>query len=328
MNGAVVPYVRAKTVCNCATAAVLFLVAYLLSQLGGCSSINNVAYSRSSKGAFQLFADTVGDQSWTWENVLPFYKKSMDFVPPDASTRFANATPSYTASSTARGGPLDISYPAYAQAWSTWVAKGLAAIGIPQAKSFIDGSLSGSAYQMYTVYHGDGHRSSSDIAYLRPVQKRRTNLVVFTDTLAERVVFDSKKTATGVVVTSGNTTFTLTARQEVILSAGVFQSPQLLMVSGVGPKDVLQKYNIPVVADRPGVGQGMQDHILIPLTYQVNLAGTDPQSPATIADFNDRARGPLTNPGGDFVGLEKIPAAFRANWSSETKSGKHLQETG
>ncbi|KAK3944450.1 hypothetical protein QBC46DRAFT_251846 [Diplogelasinospora grovesii] len=302
LGGAVVDYVRAKT-------------------LGGCSSINNVAYSRSSKGAFKLWADTVGDQSYTWDRVLPYYRKSMDFTPPDASTRFANASPSYNAAATARGGPLDITYAAYAESWSTWVARGLAAIGIPPTSALIDGTLTGSTWQLYTVDHATGHRASSDTAFLRP-SLHRPNLVVFTETLAERVLFNVWKVATGVeaTTTGSNTTFTLTARREVILSAGVFQSPQLLMVSGVGPRAVLQQYNIPVVADRPGVGQGMRDHILIPLTYQVNLASVDLTSATAVAEFNTQARGPLTNPGGDFVGLEKIPAAFRTNWSSEKKT--------
>jgi len=300
LGGAVVDYLRAKT-------------------LGGCSSVNNVAYSRSSKGAFQLWADTVGDQSYTWDNVLPFYRKSMNFTPPNAATRFANATPNYNAAATAQGGPLDITYAAYAESWSTWVARGLAAIGVPSVGSFIEGNLSGSAWQLYTVNPATGHRASSDIAFLRP-SLNRPNLVLFTNTLAERVLFNSRKTATAVEVTSGNSTFVIPVSKEVILSAGVFQSPQLLLVSGVGPKAVLEQYNISVVADRPGVGQGMHDHVIIPLSYQVNLASVDLTAASVVDDFNNYARGPLTNPGGDLVGLEKLPAAFRANWSSSTRT--------
>ncbi|RYP44791.1 hypothetical protein DL768_008782 [Monosporascus sp. mg162] len=300
LGGVVVDYVRAKT-------------------LGGCSSINNMAYSLSSKGAFKLWADTVGDQSYRWDQIVPYYRKSMDFTPPDATTRWANATPSYNAASTAKGGPLGITYPAYAQSWSTWVAKGLAAVGIAPTTALLDGTLSGSTWKLFTVDHTTGHRASSDTAFLRPVLGR-SNLVVFTDTLAERILFGANKVATGVEVTMANTMFTLTAKREVILAAGVFQSPQLLMVSGVGPKAVLQQYQIPVVADRPGVGQGLRDHILIPLTYRVNLASVDLTAAAVVAEFNNQARGPLTSPGNDFVGLEKIPSALRANWSSQTKT--------
>lgn len=279
-----------------------------------------MAYAHSSVGAYQLLADTVGDQSFTYDNVVPYYKKSMDFTPPDSATRFANTTPSYTAASTAKGGPLAVSYPSYGTAWSTWVAKGMAALGLPQTKSAIDGSLNGSAYLMLTVNHPNGHRVSSETGFLRPYLGRK-NLFLFNGTLAERVIFN-KKVATGVEVTADNTTYTLSASKEVILSAGVFQSPQLLMVSGVGPAAVLKEYGIPVVANRPGVGQGMNDHLFVPLVYPVNLKNIEVVTSEVIEEFNDHAIGPLTTTGSDYVGFEKIPQALRANWSAETKECK------
>ncbi|KAK3380729.1 hypothetical protein B0T24DRAFT_199934 [Lasiosphaeria ovina] len=300
LGGTVAPFVRAKL-------------------LGGCSSLNFAAYSRASKGSLQKFADAVGDQSYTWDNVLPYYKKSMLFTPPNSATRFPNATPSYDPAYTARRGPLDVTYPAYGEAWGTWVARGLTAAGLPRAGAFITGTLNGNTFQVLTLNPRTGHRASSDTAFLRPVLSRN-NLVLFDGTLAERVLFDSSKTATGVRVSSTKcpAAFTLSARKEVILSAGVIQSPQLLMVSGVGPAATLAQYNITVVADRPGVGQGLVDHILIPLTWKTNLAIPDTASPASVNAFNTAKTGPLTNPGGDFAALEKIPAAFRTNFSAST----------
>lgn len=306
MGGAVVGYVRAKS-------------------LGGCSTINDVAYSRGSKGAFKLWADSVGDQSFVWDEVLPYYQKSMNFTPPNNHTRFANSTPAYDASLTAQGGPLDVTYPAYGESWSTWIAKGLAAIGIPNVGALIEGTLYGSTYQLLTVNPDNGNRASSDTAFLRPILDR-TNLFIFKETFAERVLFKSKKVATGVEVTTNNgsttSSFVIKANKEVILSAGVIQSPQLLMVSGIGPAAVLKQNNINVVANLPGVGQGLLDHILIPLTWQVNLETPDVVSASAESafDHNEPATGPLTNPGGDFAGLEKIPTAFRANWSTATKN--------
>ncbi|KKK20301.1 hypothetical protein ARAM_002426 [Aspergillus rambellii] len=297
-NGSVVDYPRAKA-------------------LGGCSVANSMAYSHSSVGAFQLWADTVGDQSYTYENVVKYYHKSMNFTPPDSETRLANATPLYDSADVVTGGPLSVTYAAYSESWSTWVAKGMAAVGILPTDSFINGNLNGSAWQLQTVNHADGHRASAEVAYLRPYLSR-PNLVLFTETMAERILFNDRKAAKGVEVTTANTTYTIRARKEVIVSAGVFQSPQLLMVSGVGPAAVLEEYDIPVVADRPGVGQGMNDHIFVPLTYRTNL---ESQSTVTVEDmeeFNNDATGPLTNPGGDYLGLEKIPQALRANWSAET----------
>ena len=76
--------------------------------------------------------------------------------------------------------------------------------------------------------------------------------------MAKRILFDHNKTATGVTVEQGSIQFTLSASKEIILSAGVMQSPQLLMVSGIGPSDTLSKYNIPLVSDLKGVGQNLQ----------------------------------------------------------------------
>jgi choline dehydrogenase len=252
---------------------------------------------------------------------LPYYRKTMDFTPPNDATRFANASPTYDIFGVAEGGPVDITYPAYAESWSTWVGRGLAAIGVARTGALIDGSLFGSTWQLYTVNHATGDRVSSETAYLHPAQGRH-NLVVMTETLAERVLFNANKDATGVVVSTSKGMSTITARKEVIISASTFQSPQLLMVSGIGPQAVLEQLNITVIANRPGVGQGMRDHILIPLTYQVNIESVNPNSASSVYEFQRQARGPLTNPGGDFVGLEKIPTALRANWSSETTTGK------
>jgi choline dehydrogenase len=292
-------------------------------QWGGCSSINSMAYARSAIGAYQLWADLVDDQTFTYDNLVQYYKKSMDFTPPDAETRFANTTPSYNESSIAEGGPLAVSYPAYGTAWSTWVAKGMAALGIPQTDSAIDGTLSGSAYLMLTINHPNGHRASAATQYLRPYLGRK-NLYTFPWTLAERVIFDSDKVAKGVEVTNttSNTTYTISASKEVILSAGVFQSPQLLMVSGVGPKALLEEFDIDVVADLPGVGQGMDDHLYVPVVYPVNLEDISTVTEEEIEEFNNEAIGRLTTTGSDYVAFETIPEALQANWSAETTECK------
>ncbi|SPQ24137.1 4d25f1c3-c0df-41a7-9ea4-2e88fa6da211 [Thermothielavioides terrestris] len=301
MNGAVAAYPRAKA-------------------LGGCSTINELVYSRSSKGAFDLFADRVGDNSWKWDSVLPYYKKSMNFSAPTA-TRFANATPDYDTSQTARGGPLSIIFPAYAEAWSTWVKEGAEAFGLSPSGGFLDGNLANqSSWFLVTANQATGERATSETAFLEPVKHRR-NLFIYTHTMAERILFNNSKAATGVEVSANNGTFNITATKEVILSAGVFQSPQLLMVSGVGPASVLQNHGISVIANLSGVGQNMQDHVITFATFQVKLDNVLDlvSSPEAVTEFNTRAAGPLTNTGGDFGALLKIPPALRANWSDETK---------
>ncbi|KAK6079052.1 glucose-methanol-choline oxidoreductase [Seiridium cupressi] len=303
-NGSTTEYTRAKA-------------------LGGCTIVHYMAYSQSSYGAFQKWADTVDDDSYTYPNFSAYYRKSMDFDASTINSRYPNATPTYDATVTVEGGPLGVSFPAFAQSWSTWVARGLEAVGIQPRGALIDGTLSGATWQINTINATTGLRASAEASYLRPV-KERSNLFVFNGTLAEKVLFDGNQTATGVLVTTGTTSYTLSAAREVIISGGTFQSPQLLMVSGVGPADTLAQYDIPLVADRPGVGQGMNDHVMFGISYQANVETLSAYSvgdnlAVANAEFVANRTGPLASPGGDFVALEKLPASYRASLSNKTQ---------
>ena len=220
-----------------------------------------MAYQRGTKEAYQRWADEVDDQSYTFEALLPFFEKSLNFTPPNNQKRGLNATPQYDTSSLGAGGqPLDITFPNYALSFSTWIQKALQAIGIEPIDGFTSGHLFGSSYNIATINQTTGLRESSETAFLTPALGR-SNLVVFTHTLAQKILFKGD-TAIGVSVAGANATLsarnaTLLAKKEVILSAGVFQSPQLLLVSGIGPKATLEQHGIPVIADRPGVGQNM-----------------------------------------------------------------------
>jgi choline dehydrogenase len=286
--------------------------------LGGCSDVNDMAYSHTCKGAHQIWADTVGDQSYTYENMLEFYHRTMNFTPPYNQDRFANATPEYNPADTVTGGAISVTFSNYAQSWSTWLSLGLEAIGIQKTNSYIDGNLLGQAYNIHTINRTFGSRSSSQTAYLRPVLSR-PNLAVFNFTLVQRIIFNDRKEATGVLVNNS----IITASKEVILSAGFVQSPQLLMVSGVGPASLLKSLSIPVVADRPGVGQNMKEQFATFVTYQVNLlTGTELGISSSyldnaIIEWNTNGSGPLASPGGDLYSNELIPRYLRANWSAE-----------
>lgn len=131
----------------------------------------------------------------------------------------------------------------------------------------------GCQYCSTTIDPANEKRESSQTSFLsQAASENLTNLKIFTLTMAKSIVFDANKKATGVKVVSGAIVpYTLKATKEVIISAGAFQSPQLLMVSGVGPSDQLQKFKIPVVANLPGVGQNMQDHIFFGPSYRVQV---------------------------------------------------------
>lgn len=120
-------------------------------------------------------------------------------------------------------------------------------------------------------------------------------------------------------------TYTIKASKEVILSAGSFKSPQLLMVSGIGPKATLEEHNIPIVNALEGVGQNMWDHIMFGPSYAVNLPTLDKTvgDPAVLAkallDYTLYATGPLTSNVADFIGWEKMPEKYRSTWSESTR---------
>lgn len=225
--------------------------------LGGSSARNYMAYQRGTVESYGMWADQVGDQGYSWSNFLPYFEKSLNFTPPDASKRAANATPDYDTKTLGQGnGPLSVTFSNYAQAYSSWVQKGLQEIGVQPRKGFTSGQLFGSAYSVVTIESTLQTRESSETAFLQPALTN-PDLTVYTQTLATKIMFDSNKVATGVQVDTAGKVYTLSASKEVIISAGTFQSPQLLMVSGIGPQSTLSQFNIPIVADRPGVGQDM-----------------------------------------------------------------------
>lgn len=146
-------------------------------------------------------------------------------------------------------------------------------------------------------------------------------------TQAMQILFDDNKHATGVKVQSAGRDYTLSAKNEVILSSGVFHSPQLLMVSGIGPRETLEKHNIPMIVDRPGVGQNMHDTCNAGgITFPVSVISTairerDAEYEArAVEQFNTNGTGILTNTGGDLLSFERLPDSYRSHLSNTTQS--------
>ena len=295
--------------------------------LGGSSARNFMIYQRPTIGSLQRWADAVDDQSWTFDNTLSYYQKSCKFTPPDLTKRATNASASYREDAfSATGGPLDVSYANYAQTFSSWMQESFNEIGIATTEDFNSGSLLGCQYCSSTITPANENRASSQTTFLDSVANY-TNIKVYSATLAQKILFDSAKTANGVLVSTAGLPYTLTATKEVILSAGAFQSPQLLMASGIGPADQLQSLGIPVLADRPGVGQNMTDHIFFGPAYRVNIQTFTRLAndlPYTLDQFTTEYpllhEGPLTNPVADFLGWEKVPSSLRSNFTPSTLS--------
>lgn len=225
--------------------------------LGGGSTRNFMWYQRGSTGSYQKWADAVGDESYEFKNFEPYFKKSVQFSEPPPG-RDKNATPKYDSSAfDSAGGPLQVGYPVFASPAASWIAKGLEHIGIKQVDGMANGNLFGWTWIGQTI-DSSQKRSTSENSFLRDAIENTLSLQVYPNTLAKKVLFDDSKTAIAVEVEStgtgsGSITYTISANKEVILSSGAFRSPQLLMVSGVGPKATLEAHGIETVVDRAGV---------------------------------------------------------------------------
>lgn len=291
-----------------------------------------MVYQRGSVQSYKMWADLVGDESYEFESLLPYFEKSLKFTPPDTSRRFKNGSVDYDPTVLGDGqGPLSLTFSHYVQAFGTWVVKGLGELGFPVIPGFQsghlmrDGSTMGQAYSMYNINATTMLRESSETSFMRLAMEHE-NFIAYPSTMAKRVLFDEDKKATGLMVDTQGVQYILSARKEIILSAGFIGTPQLLMVSGVGPADTLQRLNIPVLADRPGVGQGMQDHVYFGPSYRVNAPTMsslfeNPKFAAQQAtEFKNNAAGMYTNPASDIIAWEKVPTEMRSNFTEASRT--------
>ncbi|KAM0708511.1 hypothetical protein Q7P35_005163 [Cladosporium inversicolor] len=292
--------------------------------LGGSSARNFMLYQRGTVGSYDMWAREIDDESYTWDALQPHLKRSVDFTPP-GPLRAANASAGYAAEAfDSTGGPLQVSYANYASPFSSYMEGSLNEIGIPEAQDFNSGSLMGAQYASSTINPKNAKRDSSETSFLKEASSR-PNLHVFSATKAKQIIFSGKR-ATGVRVSSGILGFpkTINARKEVIVSGGAFHSPQLLMVSGIGPSATLQKFGITPVSVLQGVGQNMWDHIFFGPSYRVKvdtftrLANSPLYTVAQFIPFSTQQKGPLTNPVCDFLAWEKVPSILRSGFTQQS----------
>ena len=219
--------------------------------IGGSSSINAMSYVRGHHEDYDLWSRN-GCMGWSYAECLPYFKKSENWEKGDDHFR-------------GTGGPLNITENKYRDPLlQAWLEAG-EAVGYGITKDYNGARNEGLGVHQSTTL--DGRRHSAAGAYLRPAIKR-SNLTVITRALAHRVVFEGTK-AIGVEYSTKNATTTVArADREVILSGGVINSPQLLMLSGIGDADQLKAHGIDVVVDLKGVGQNLRDHLAIDVQYE------------------------------------------------------------
>ena len=210
--------------------------------LGGSSSINAMIYIRGSQADYDDWAQG-GATGWAYEDVLPFFKKAQN------QERGESAFHSV-------GGPLNVADLRDRNPLSEVFLEATAQLQLPGNADFNGETQEGMGF--YQVTQKDGRRCSTARAYLDPARSR-SNLTIISEAHATQVLFTEKR-ASGVEYQSKEGLCKVDAASEVILSAGAFQSPQLLMLSGIGPGMHLKKFGIEIVSENNNVGQNLQDH--------------------------------------------------------------------
>lgn len=255
--------------------------------LGGSSVLNAMVYVRGNRRDYD-FWEAQGNPGWNFDNVLPYFKKSEDNRNP-----YLAHNPYH-----GKGGYLTVQE----APWRTPLS--IAFIKAGQELGYENRDINGEEQTGFMLTQATirrGSRCSTSKAFLRPV-RLRSNLHIAMHAHATRILIDKvTKRAYGVEFKKYNKKYVIFARKEVILSAGAINSPQLLMLSGVGPADHLQEMNIPVISDLP-VGNNLQDHVgLGGLTFVVNdpvtVTKSRFQTPAVAMEYVLNERGPMSFPG-------------------------------
>lgn len=212
--------------------------------LGGSSAINAMLYVRGHRSDYDHWA-RLGNRGWSYADVLPYFKRAEHNESFDGSEYHGN------------GGPLNVMHLRSPSSLNRTFLAAAAANGVPNIPDCNGETQEGSF--MYQVTQQDGERCSAARAYVQP-NLGRANLKVLTHAHCAQILFEGRR-ACGVAYHQDGALHEVKARREVVLSAGAFGSPQLLMLSGIGPADLLQAHGIPVLQAQPGVGSNLQDHI-------------------------------------------------------------------
>jgi choline dehydrogenase len=221
--------------------------------LGGSSSINGMIYMRGQREDYDAWARTTRDPSWSWDSVLPVFRRSEDY--------YGGASDAHGA-----GGPWRVEKQRLKWKILETFSQAAQQSGIPATDDFNRGDNSGVGY--FDVNQKRGIRWNASKAFLRPVLGRR-NLTVMTGAHTQRLVFDGRR-CVGVDYVRDGAAFFAGARDEVILSAGAVNSPQLLELSGVGDAARLRELGIDVVHALRGVGENLQDHLQLRMAFKVD----------------------------------------------------------
>ena len=239
--------------------------------LGGSSAINLLAMVYPSRASIDTWA-RLGNRDWDWEHLLPYYWKFISYNKPSEQTAKDLGTDYFDESLQGRSGPIQGTFAEFhgplSHAWlETFEALNLKVGEDQGAGNYLGGLSIQSAVDSKTM-----ERSHAGSAYYEPIANR-SNLHVFTETVVEKILLNTtdggRTRATGVQISRNNKKETKLASREVLLCAGVFQSPQLLELSGIGSSQLLKSRGIDIAIDNPDVGENLQDHPVTGVSLEV-----------------------------------------------------------
>ncbi|MCF6113992.1 GMC family oxidoreductase [Mesorhizobium muleiense] len=223
--------------------------------IGGSSSTNAMAYVRGNRGDYDRWAAS-GLTDWSFDKVLPYFKKQERWEKGESDFRGGS-------------GPLNTQFCRYKDELIDAFATASRDAGYPQTDDYNGPVQEGFGRLQMTI--ANGRRCSTASAYLRPAM-RRSNVKVLTGAMATRILLKDGR-ATGIAYTRGGATHQVLARHEVVLAGGVINTPQLLMLSGIGDSGELAAHGIETKVDRPHVGKNLQDHVSVILMYRRKQPG-------------------------------------------------------
>jgi choline dehydrogenase len=224
--------------------------------LGGTSSINGMVYIRGQREDYDHWAQ-LGNRGWSYDDVLPYFKSAENFE--RGGDDFHGS-----------GGPLHVSDPRETYPITEAFLTAARGAGLAGNADFNGAVQEGFGYYQWTIRNGRRH--SAAVGYLKPA-RGRANLTIATNAHATRLLFEGRR-VTGVEYRQGGQTVKATARREVIVAGGAYNSPQLLQLSGLGPAELLRSFGIQPVADLKSVGENLRDHYNASLIYHVAQSAT------------------------------------------------------
>lgn len=246
--------------------------------LGGCSSINGMIYMRGQARDYEQWAELTGDEAWNWESCLSDFKRHEDNFRLDGA-------PSGKGIGQYHSGGGEWRVERQRLRWEILEAYKAAAIeaGIPASDDFNTGDNEGAGY--FEVNQRKGWRWNASKAFLRPIRHRR-NLTIWTGAHVQHLILsdggEGLQRCTGVSLRKGGETLSVTARREVVLSAGAIGSPQILQLSGIGNPAHLAPLGLPIRHERRGVGENLQDHLQLRSVFRVRDVRTLNRAAATL----------------------------------------------